>query len=84
MTKELENRLAIWSNNTPESHNHLDYERLNDLVLQSYKDDYKLSNDSLISALRQAGKDDPERLGDYFGDIYLHLLRMLEYLRYPR
>lgn len=84
MTEELENRLAIWSNNTPESHHRLDYERLYGLVLQSYKDDCRLSNDSLISALRQAGKDDAEKLGDYFGDLYHHLLNILEYLQYPR
>ncbi|MBD3630985.1 hypothetical protein [Cyclobacterium sp.] len=87
MTPEIQNKLNIWAGQFHESKHPKDYERFYEVVIQSYKDDYRLSGDSIQEVLKTAGKLNSQlisELSDYYSDLYHHLYNLLEFNNSPR
>ncbi|SEJ16716.1 hypothetical protein SAMN05192553_102727 [Cyclobacterium xiamenense] len=87
MTPEIQRKLSVWAGQFPESHHTIDYERFYEVVIQSYKDDYRLSGDSIQEALEKAGKLNAQlisELSDHYSNLYHHLYSLLEFTRFPR
>lgn len=87
MTEKLARKLSFWADQHPESLHQNDYDRFYDVVIQSYKDDFRLSGESIELALRDTGKlnlEDQKELADHFSTLYQHLCNLLEYTQSPR
>lgn len=88
MTTEIQKKkLSVWAGQFPESHHGNDYERFYEVVIQSYKDDYRLSGDSIKGALEKAGKLNTQlisELSDHYSNLYHHLYNLLEFTTSPR
>lgn len=84
MSEELERKIEVWANQTPASHSSFEYYRLYDIVLQSYKENYKLSTETFEEALVSSGQLKDRReikdVAEIYGGAYKHCFDMLEYM----
>lgn len=86
MTEEIEIKLKIWANEYPESHHPNDHERFYDVVVQSYKDNYRIGGESIQEALINAGKLNSKEISiqaSLYSELYHHLYSILEYVKVP-
>jgi hypothetical protein len=87
MTQEIEKKLNLWAGSHPESFHHLDYERFYSMVIQSYKENFRLGGESIKESLNRAGKlnsKNSEDLVEHYSSLYHHLYELLVFSKHPK